>query len=324
MTMAATSASVTQSEDLIYQLAAPAEWGRAGRGPCFAARLSGLYTSRDAGQTWQSAYRSLGLSQDLPTLAVAVAPGAARGLTVFAGYNGGLLRSRDSGQTWENIAFLLPSPAIVALAVSPQFRRDSLVFAGTLEDGVYYSADGGEHWQTGNLGLIDVNVLCLGLSPGFAADQTMFAGTQSGLFASRNAGRAWREVDLPIEYDAVTSLALAPNFAADGILFAGTEAHGLLCSSDAGHHWQRLGQADLSNSIDQIVLGPDYPRLPQLLVRHDGRLSMSDDGGGTWQPWQAPAMNAEAATAVLAPRGFSSDEPMLVGLESGRFMRIQG
>jgi len=314
----------TLSQDLIYQFAGPVEWSRARRGPCFAARMSGLFISQDDGKTWQSAYRSLNLSQALPTLAVAVAPGAGRGLVVFAGYNGGVLRSPDSGETWENVALREPAPAVVALAVSPNFRRDGRVLAGTLADGIFYSADGGGHWQTGNLGLLDVNVLCLGISPGFESDQTIFAGTQSGLFCSRNAGRAWREVALPVDYDAVISLGLSPNFAHDSTLFAGTETHGLLGSEDGGRHWRRLGPTNLSNSIGQIVVGPEFSRRPQLLVLHDGGLSMSDDGGAAWRRWPAAAWNDEAVSALLAPRSFGAGGPVLAGLESGRAVWVRG
>jgi len=314
----------TLSQDLIYQLAGPAEWSRARRGPCFSARMSGLWVSRDDGKTWQSAYRALNLSQDLPTLAVAIAPGVGRELVVFAGYNGGVLRSPDGGETWENIAFRLPAPAVVSLAVSPGFRRDGWVLAGTLADGIFYSSDGGGHWQTGNLGLIDVNVLCLAISPGFDIDQTVFAGTQSGLFCSRNAGRAWREVALPVDYDAVISLALSPNFAHDSTLFAGTETQGLLVSEDGGRHWRRIGPAALSNSISQIVVGPEFPRRPQLLVLHDGGLSLSEDGGAAWRRWPAAAWNDEEIRAVLAPRTFSAGGPVLVGLESGRAIWVRG
>ena len=322
--MSASLETEALSQDLIYQLAGPAEWSRARRGPYFAARMSGLFISQDDGKTWQSAYRSLNLSLDLPTLAVAVAPGAGRGLVVFAGYNGGVLRSADGGETWKNAALREPAPAVVALAVSPNFRRDGRLLAGTLADGIFYSADGGGHWQTGNLGLLDANVLCLAISPGFETDQIVFAGTQSGLFCSRTAGRAWREVPLPVDFDAVISLALSPNFAQDSTLFAGTETNGLLCSEDGGSHWRRIGQADLSNSIGQIVVGPEFPRRPQLLVLHDGGLSMSEDGGAAWRRWPAPAWNDEAVSALLAPRSFGAGGPVLVGLESGRVIWFRG
>ena len=322
--MQADQAPETQTEDVIYRLAAPAGGGRAARRPCFAARLSGLAVSHDGGRQWCSAYRSLGLREPLPTLAVAVAPDFEREPAIFAGYNGGLLRSLDGGETWTNSDFPPPAPAIVALVVSPTFPNDRLVFAGTLADGVFYSPDGGARWKTGNLGLIDMNVLCLGISPNFAADQTVLAGTHSGLFCSRTAGRAWREVDLPCGYDAVLSLALSPNFAADGTIWAGTETQGLWCSEDSGRRWRRLGQPVLTGSISQIVLGLQAPRPLHALVLYDGQLSASDDGGATWHPWWAPAWNVEPLAAVLAPRGFGAGAPVWLGLERGPIIRVQG
>jgi len=318
-----TSLAPATSEDLIYQLAAPTAKPASGA-PCFAARLSGLAVSRDAGKTWQPAYASLGLRQDLPTLSVAVASLAETECVVFAGYNGGVLRSLDGGHTWETSAFRAPAPAVSALAVSPNFAADGLVFAGTLADGIYYSANGGAQWHSGNLGLIDVNIFCLGLSPALAADQTLFAGTQSGLFCSRTAGRSWREVSLPGDYDAVISLALSPAFAADSTLYAGTEAHGLLVSQDAGSSWRRVGESALSGAINQVVLGPDFARRPRLLALHDGRLSASDDGGASWQPWQPRGLGDEPVVAVLAPQGFGPGRVVWVALESGRVARVRG
>ena len=185
-----------------------------------------------------------------------------------------------------------------------------------------YSADRGAHWQTGNFGLIDMNVLCLGISPDFKNDQAIFAGTQSGLFYSKNAGRAWREVNLPSGYDTVISLALSPNFAQDGTLFAGTETQGLWCSTDRGNSWDRIGQSELSGSINQILLSPEFSREPHLLVLHDGNLFASEDGGVSWLPWQEARFENKSATAILAPHGFGAGAPVLVGLEDGRTLRI--
>ena len=138
-----------------------------------------------------------------------------------------------------------------------------------------------------------------------------------------NAGRSWQAVDLPVGYEAVISLALSPYFAEDGTLLAGTETRGLLCSQDRGAHWRSLGQPVLSNAIDQILLSPDYPREPRLLVLHDGALFVSDDAGAVWKRWYEPSLENEAATAVLAPRGLGTDASLWLGLEDGQTIRIQ-
>ena len=82
-----------------------------------------------------------------------------------------------------------------------------------------------------------------------------------------------------------------------------------------------LGQAALSNSINQIVLAP---KGPQLLVLHgDGELSASDDGGASWRPWQAPELAGEAVAAVLAPQGFEAGQAVWAGSASGRVVRAR-
>jgi photosystem II stability/assembly factor-like uncharacterized protein len=313
----------SQAEDLVYQLAVSGPWGRHPPMACFAARASGLYISHNAGQTWESAYRTLNLTEPLPTLCVALSPNFKRAPRVFAGYNGGVLRSEDGGQTWTNLAFPAPPPAVVALTLSPSYAKDGLLFAGTLQDGVLYFSDRSAHWMTGNFGLIDMNVLCLALSPDFETDRTIYAGTQSGLFCSQNAGRSWREVTLPMGYEAVISLALSPHFAGDGTLFVGTESQGLLCSADRGAQWRSIGQSVLSNSINQILLSPDFPRRSQLCVLQEGDLFASEDGGLTWRRWQETVLEDKVVTALLAPRGFESGAPVLVGLEDGQVIRTR-
>jgi photosystem II stability/assembly factor-like uncharacterized protein len=318
--MNATVAPVRSAEQSIYQFAAapgPARPGAAAR--CYAAGLAGLQVSEDGGRTWADAFQTMGLKQPLPTLAVAAAE-----TEVFVGYNGGLLRSLDGGATWHTIPFAAPPPALAVLALAPNYAADGTLFAGTLADGIYYSTDRGAHWRTGNLGLIDLNVLCLALAPDFPSQPVVFAGTQSGLFCSRTAGRSWREVELPSGYDAVLSLACSPDFARDGTLYAGTETHGLLVSIDGGQQWRRVAAVDLTQAVSQIKLGPQFPRQPKLLVLHEGRLLVSDDGGAAWQPWPGLAALPDdmAVTAFMASRGFDPGAPVLVGLDGGDIRQV--
>lgn len=316
--MQPTPIEATQA-DLIYQFAASPQ-----SQTCFAARLSGLSVTHDGGEIWTDAFESLALTEPLPILTVALAPNFDQEPTVFAGYNGGLLRSANGGEHWQNITFPEPAPVISALIPSPTYANDGLLFAGTLEDGVFYSLDRGAHWKTGNFGLIDLNILCLGISPNFELDHTLFAGTQSGLFCSTNAGRSWREVELPIGYEAVISLALSPNYAQDGMLFVGAETKGLLVSNDRGYSWQPLGQPTLSNSINYIALSPQFSNVPHLLVLHDGELFVSKNAGKSWQRWQSATLKNKTVTACLAPHGFGSGRPVWVGLEDGNTIKVLG
>ena len=198
----------TLATDLVYALAASPTF--ADDGLCFAACLSGLRRSTDGGHTWHNAYASLALQAPLSATSVAFSPDFGEDRTVFAGALGGVLRSHDGGQSWVVAGLPAPPPFVTGLVVSPHFREDGLLFAGTMEDGVLRSWDRGISWAAWNFGLLDLNVLALAISPGFGEDETLFVGVESGVFRSTNGGRAWRETAFPMECAPVLSLALSP------------------------------------------------------------------------------------------------------------------
>lgn len=303
-------------EDHVFQFVASQKFGNR-KAVCYAARLSGLYRSGDGGRTWEPAFGSLGLQEPLSALSVAMSPVVEHDPSVFVGLNGGILHSSDGGQNWETARVPSPPPAISALAISPNFVEDGILFAATLEDGVLCSSDSGRHWNAWNFGLLDLNTLCIAISPDFANDETLFVGTQSGIFRSTNGGRAWREVNLPAGFEVVLSLAVSPNFTRDATLFAGTESQGLLRSTDGGKTWQRLGRSRLKNPINAILLAPDFPTRTELLVLHGGSLLTSLDSGKTWKPWPDDVLTGKDVTAILCPNGFEPGVPALIGYSNG-------
>ena len=310
----------TQLQDAVYSLATSPCFAR--DGVCFAARPSGLYRSEDGGLTWQAAYASLELEAPLTTTAVVVSPNFEMDRSVFAGVPGGVLRSIDGGQVWSVASFPPPPPFVSALVVSPNFAQDGTLLVGTLEDGVFRSGDRGEHWAAWNFGLLDLNALCLAISPDFASDETLFAGTESGIFRSTNGGRAWREVDFPMECAPVLSLAVSPAFEADGFLLAGTESNGLFCSGDRGSSWERLGEGVVAGAVNSILLAPQFPAKPDVLVLLEDALLISRDGGRLWSDWK-PGLSLEHGTScVAAPHGLDPGAPLLVGQLDGGVLRI--
>jgi len=310
----------TQFEDIVYALAVSPNFQEDGL--CFAARSTGLFRSQDGARTWGEAYASLELTAALATTVVVLSPAFDADRTLFAGVPGGVLRSADAGLTWHVAGFPPPPPFVSSLAISPHYARDGTLFAATLEDGVFRSGDRGTHWAAWNFGLLDLNVLALAVSPHYAHDETLFAATESGIFRSTNGGRAWREVDFPTDWAPVLSLALSPAYAHDATLFAGSEVHGLFRSQDAGATWQRLAEERLNGAVNSIILAPDFPDPPQVLVLYEDSVLVSHDGGQTWTDWPSDVSLEAEVASVAAPQGLATGAPLLAGLMDGSVLRI--
>jgi photosystem II stability/assembly factor-like uncharacterized protein len=299
--------------DTVYALAASADFDAAGKGSCYAARESGLYRSSD-GTNWENAYDALNLNSPLTTTAVSLLPGGA----VFAGVHGGVLRSEDGRVRWDSSALASPPPVISSLNISPDFERDGVLLAATLEDGIFRSDDRGRRWTPWNFGLLDLNVLCLALSPDFAQDEMVYAGTETGIFISTNGGRAWREVDFPLEHSPVLCLGSSPNYGHDGIILAGTESGELFRSVNYGVEWVRVGDV-LPAPLNSLCLSPRYPSEPSMMILCGDTLLASADDGQTWRAVEgSPA--GQQVTAVTAPKGAFVGAPLLVGLMSGHVL----
>jgi photosystem II stability/assembly factor-like uncharacterized protein len=320
-TMDDVPAEKTPVQGIVYALAASPRFAQ--DGICFAACSSGLYRSDDGGVNWHSAYGSLGLEAPMATTAVVVSPGFESDRSLFAGAQGGVLRSVDGGENWNVAVFPPPPPIVSALLASPHVSHDGTLFAGTMEDGVFRSADRGGRWSAWNFGLLDLNILCMAVSPDFATDETLFVGTESGVFRSTNGGRAWREVDFPADLAPVLSLALSPHYARDDVLFAGTESGGLFRSDDGGRTWGQLGEElGSSDAVNGILLSPEFPAKPDMLVALSTALLVSRDGGQSWSDWKASLAFEQGVACVAAPRGLDPDASLLVGLVEGGVLRV--
>jgi photosystem II stability/assembly factor-like uncharacterized protein len=309
-----------RTQDVVYALAASPGFER--DGICFAACASGLLRSEDGGRTWQDAYVSLELETTLPTAAVVVSPNFAADHSVFAGAPGGILRSMDGGQTWQVATLPSPPPFVSTLVVSPTYPQDGTLLAGTLEDGVFRSGDRGDRWAAWNFGLLDLNILSMAVSPDYARDETLFVGAESGIFRSTNGGRAWREVNFSPDLAPVLCLAISPNYFEDGVLFAGTESHGLFQSRDRGRSWERLGGDAIPDTVNSILISPQFPARPHLLALTADALLVSRDGGVSWLAWDASLPLGQGLACVAAPQGLEPGAPLLIGLTDGQTLRI--
>ena len=160
---------------------------------------AGLYRSGDNGAAWTRVY-SPTASTGFSLKSLGISPDFARDRFMFAGALGpqGFRRSADGGASWHpsDAARGLPPNLIGgnALAVSPDFPRERLIWLGT-DKGVFRSEDGGATWKPSSVGLptAGANVLALAISPRFTSDRTLFAGlADRGLYISTDAGATWK------------------------------------------------------------------------------------------------------------------------------------
>jgi photosystem II stability/assembly factor-like uncharacterized protein len=104
-------------------------------------------------------------------------------------------------------------------------------------------------------------------------------------------------------------------------MFAGTELFGLMRSEDAGRTWTRLGQKAISEEVADIVLCEGFPEQPELLVLHDGQISVSNDGGASWSKHQTDVPPTEQITSIVVAGRVPPMSSILAGVATGTVRR---
>ena len=305
------------AQDIVYAMTATSNGGL-----CLAASQSGLRRSDDVGKTWYSMNLIPEQSQQPPVTAVALSSSTNGALHLFAGVLGGVFISKDSGTSWTATGLASPPPFVTALAVSPNYDKDGIAFAATMDDGVFRTDNGGQTWQSWCFGLFDLNVLGLAVSPDFGNDRTLYALTETGIYLSKNGGRSWQLTNFPADVAPVLCMAISPDFAQDGKLYAGTEAAGLYYSENRGQTWQPVPLPDSNDAMNAILLGTHYPDKPEILVVTNHALWYSDDAGESWVDWHGNLDFGVGLTVALAPKGFRAGNPLLLGRADGHILTI--
>lgn len=247
----------------------------------FACTQAGLYRSSGSSPVNVQGWERLP-NAAVDVTSVALAPDFERNRSLWIGAQGGILASFDGGNTWHSGVIPRPATRVTALSASPDFARDGVVLAATMDDGVLRTEDSGLHWHAWNFGLFDPSVFSLAISPDFARDGTAFAGTARGLFSSHNSGRSWRELDFPQDAPPVLSLGLSPDFARDGMIFAGTEVGGLYRSHDRGKTWLALTSNLLASCINALAISPRFAQDRTVVAATENGVYRSTDGGQRW------------------------------------------
>ena len=331
----------------------PQEWERLAQAPlgilslaaspCFATdhtlvagTNSGIFVSRDAGETWLAAELPISSST---VIALAFSPNYQTDGILLAGtMEDGIFFSNSRGARWQTNGFGLLDATFYCLGFSPSFARDATVFAGT-DTTVYYSYNGAAAWKQLEFPESAAPALSLALSPNYEADHTLYVGTEAqGVYRSADAGRTWQRLDLPAE--CVNALLVS---GPQATLLAATEA-GIFVSSDQGETWSRLldqpnvislagaGDVTVAGIVNQgvwlvtqpadmqpipklsarsvlgLVLAPQFDQQPVAYIYgpQEG-IWRTSDGGRTWDDLGAELPSPDVSAVVLPP-DFSSSQ----------------
>ncbi len=120
---------------------------------------------------------------------------------VIAGGVNDIFISTDMGVDWHKTGFTLPQQ----LGVRALTLCESILFAGTYQDGIFQSTNEGVTWGPSDSDLFDPYVTCFEVS-----GSSLFAGTEEGsntVFLTTNKGLSWSAVDSGLPLIFVYSLA---------------------------------------------------------------------------------------------------------------------
>jgi photosystem II stability/assembly factor-like uncharacterized protein len=245
----------------------------------FAGHSNGLLESTDGGISWHTANAPISCSS------VAVSPNYVDDLMVFAGstWDEGIAVSTDGGLTWSAQNNGLTDLSVVSLAVSPDFKNDNTLFAGT-DSGIFKSEDSGLVWLRVLSFTRNDYPMALVISPNYAEDKTVLFGLWNGPeYKSTDGGLTWNLID---NYG-IASFAISPLFSADQTIFGGTIPGEVLKSTDSGTNWLPCAGGLPREWVQSLCISPEYATDGTVFagfgVNEDGPgLFKTTDGGTSW------------------------------------------
>jgi len=199
-----------------------------------------------------------------------------------AGVAGGVWKTTDGGASWRPMSDLLPSIAVVSMAMDPGNRN--VIYAGTGEfftgdgvrgGGIFKTTDGAVTWTrlaaTDNPDFYYVNRVVVSSSN----SARVYAATSTGVFRSLDGGATWLKIlddtagggcmDLVIRTDVPDDYL----FAACGIFSTGTIWRATSGATVAVGGWQSvLAEAGMART--SLAIAPSDQRVVYALAAHNG------------------------------------------------------
>jgi photosystem II stability/assembly factor-like uncharacterized protein len=255
---------------------------------------SGLWVSRDGGDSWRRVMK--GLWSESQVFSLTAHPTEPR--TVFAGANDGIYKSSDGGQSFERLESPMDKLHVWKVAVDP--ADPDIIFAGTRPAALFRSKDGGRSWRQLPAQMADEcpnvripRVTALSVDP--TDHRVIWAGIEvDGVRRSTDGGDSWQAITSGIPDPDIHDIGVFVN---GGARVLTTTPHEIFESHDRGESWQGLGIRDrfhlrYCRSLTQKADDPEtlFVATGDGAAGTTGAIQRTTNGGKSWQALDLPAV----------------------------------
>lgn len=220
--------------------------------------------------------------------------------------SGGVWHSVDAGKTWEQIAAVptatgvgsLAEVNVTTLTLDPQ--DDSVLYAGTVANGMFYSIDSGASWQRPEEPLVrQGSIVNIAVSTKDVC--TYFVAKAERVLKTTDCGRNF-QTDSYVETrteEAITAMAL--DWYDPSIVWLGTSAGDVIRSVDSGASWTTVTHLD--NPVTALMVSNSDSRIIFVGTKTNG-LVRTEDSGVTWVNYEKTLKEYKSSDRV---RGFAQN-----------------
>ena len=165
----------------------------------------------------------------------------------------GVLKSTDDGAHWEFVTNgLIADLNINTVAIHPS--NPNIVYAGTLNGGIYQTSDAGAYWQAigGNFAM---DIRSIAIDP--VNPKILYAGTEgSGVFRSTDGGLTWKHGGIGLDPNAtIRSIVIDPTNPAN--VWAADNRSGVYRSTDRGDTWSIANDGLSMRAVNILTISAD-------------------------------------------------------------------
>jgi len=238
---------------------------------------SELYQTKNAGNEWKKVFHEESNITAIDWAGDMVAVGTG---------SGSLYISMDNGTTWNKHAQHPRNRRITCIELPRGLSLDEPFFIGTVKEGIFKVIDGGSSFQNVSNGIPDKNITSLDSL--YEDGQLMlFASTwNDAVFRSKDSGATWSKHEQGLLKNIQANQYLSPHFfriavADDTTVFLGAFC-GVFRSNDKGLSWQKLYSLSPHIIVGLDLSPPTTSGFSIGLTNYIAGISISDDGGNSW------------------------------------------